>query len=135
MGQFVGNGNWAFSYEEKRAYKNKKREKYLADLEVKKEITKANYISLTQLKSFLSNNDVMQYFPKPDKEISIMFGTMKLFEFKKVVKTIKSNKLQIKIKKAFEDIENDEFKQTIRYLSLDLVLKNKEDTAPMRVKI
>lgn len=113
MGTWIGRGKWVYSWEEKKAYAAKKKQEYLYSLNKKKEETKKVFFNQTQLKSFLSNKDIEEFFSNPDDHVRTKFGFMKLFKINKVLSTIKKNGIKIKIKKSFEDIENEEAKQKI----------------------
>lgn len=135
MGIWIGRGNWVWSYEEKQAYKEKKRQQSLVDLEAKRKETKKLYLNLTELKSFLSSKDIEQYFSEPSKEVKIKFGMMKLFKIEKILSVVKKNNLHIKTKKAFENIENEEVKREVRYLALNQNLPAKQAANKRTIKI
>jgi hypothetical protein len=135
MGAWNGSGNWVWSYEEKRAYKEKKRQQSLADLAERRKETKKFFLNLTELKSFLNSKDIDKYFSKPSKEIKIKFGVMKLYKIEKVLSVIRKRSLQIKTKKCFEQIENEEVKREVRCLELDQKLSTKEAATTKIIKI
>ena len=135
MGQFIGRGNWVWSYAEKQAYKQKKREEYFIELEAKRKADKKIYLTLTELKTFLNGKDIEEHFSKPSKEVKIKFGVMKQFKIEKVMSIIRKKNLQINIKKAFEKIENEDVKREVRYLELNQKLPAKQATTKKIVKI
>jgi hypothetical protein len=135
MGTWIGRGNWVWSYEEKQAYKEKKSQQSLADLAERRKETKKLFLNLTELKSFVNRKDIDKYFSEPSKEIKIKFGVMKLYKIEKVLSVIKKRSLQIKTKKSFEHIENEEVKREVRCLELDQKLSAKEAPTTRIVKI
>ncbi|MGZ4849951.1 MAG: hypothetical protein ACXV2C_01070 [Candidatus Bathyarchaeia archaeon] len=135
MGAWNGCGNWAWSYEEKREYKEKKRQQSLAGLAERRKETKKIFLNLTELKSFLNSKDIDKYFSKPSKEIKIKFGVMKLYKIEKVLSVIKKHSLQIKTKKCFEQIQNEEVKREVRCLELNQKLSTKEAVTTKIIKI
>ncbi|MBK4733696.1 hypothetical protein [Noviherbaspirillum pedocola] len=120
MGDWMGRGKWVYSWEEKRAYAEKKKQEYLYSLNKQKEEKKKNFFTLTQLRSFLSSKDVEEFFPSPDETVRTKFGSANLFKIRKVLSLIKKNRLAIQIKKPFYCIENEEAKEKVLHLQKEM---------------
>lgn len=122
MGQFIGRGNWVFSYEEKQAFKREKEQQFWDKVAA----NRAKYLNLSNLRSFLTPKQIEEFFPTPDKTVNTRNGVMKQYDYKKVLSILKRKKVIIKIKSGFEDIRIEEVKEALRQHN-SLLMVNKLD--------
>ncbi|MCB4346812.1 hypothetical protein LA345_23270 [Burkholderia vietnamiensis] len=137
MGQWIGRGKWVYSSEEKAEYKRKKMQERNRAFNLQVQETKANYLTLSQIRSFLNEKDINMHFSKPDKEISIKFGSMKLYRINRVLRVARKNDLKVNIKKGFHEITNQIVIDAINIMALVQSEQNKlkqrlEDILPAK---
>lgn len=127
MGQWIGKGKWVFSSEEKREFRLKKQQEFFAQVETdrKKYLTKAN------LKTFLTDKQIEEHFSKPDNKIHLSSGAwMHQYDYVKVLNKLKKKKIQVKLKKGFEDIRIEEVRITVKNLQSILLFEKLEKKLP-----
>jgi len=111
MGQWIGKGKWVFSAEEKESFRRRKQ----AELQAKIDEDRKNYLTQTNLKSFLTPKQVEEHFKIPDKSIRLKNGGwMNQYKYQKVLSKLRKLKLQVKIKSGFDNIRIEEVKEAVK---------------------
>ncbi len=123
---WIGKGNWVESYEEQKRKKQAKEKKFWDKVEEDRK----KYLNHSNMKSFLTDKEIEEYFPVPDKTVKIKRGLMKQYDYKKVLGVLRRRKIQIKLKSSFENIHIEEFKEALRTHNQSLLKKKLEKKLP-----
>lgn len=125
---WIGKGKWVESYETIRKRKEKKEQ----DFWEKVKENRQKYLNHTDMKSFLTDKQIEEYFPVPDKTVKIKRGTMKQYDYKKVLGTLRRRKIEVKLKTNFESIVIQEFKEALRVHNQSLFKEKLEKQLPVK---